>query len=409
MNYLICRPERRFIMIKTTKILLISFTLICLAGNSVWAGLKFGIDEEFKGEIGLWGQSWYQSVENGQDSNADGIGDKDLNDFMVRRIYFNVKGQVTPYLSFFTHIAADRIGQDGLDNPSVGLGSGVAFRDFWTTIKLHEAFKIQPGRMYVPFTRNYGTTSTKALLTTDLDWGQGGVRSGIFYPSKVGRDDGVTLWGNINEGLFQYRLMVSEGVESDTFNPDDSLRFAGRGSLSIFEKETGWFNQGTYLGKKRVLSIGAGFDSQKDLMFGTVKDDYSAWTVDIFYDHPLGNHGAFTFEGSFIDITNSANGITYTRFSSGDDGSITSLKAGYLFMEKLGPGQIQPFMHWQNIISDESNESDTKFYGLGLNYFIKGHANKLSLDVSFVDQENEIITLDIQDRLIVTFQIAIGF
>jgi hypothetical protein len=263
--------------------------------------------------------------------------------------------------------------------------------------------------MYVPFTRNYGTTSTKALLTTDLDWAQGGVRSGIFYPSKVGRDDSVTLWGNINKGLFQYRLMVGEGVENDTGNPDDSLRFAGRVSVSLFEPETGWFNQGSYLGKKRVLSLGGGFDSQNDLMFGTRKDDYSAWTVDIFYDQPLGSSGAFTFEGAYIDITNGPNSITQTRFSPGDDGSIISLKAGYLFMDKLGPGQFQPFAHWQSITSDVSGEGDTNVYGFGINYIFKGHANKLSLDFSYVDQEEEILTQDLQDRMIVTFQIAAGF
>jgi hypothetical protein len=396
-------------MIRTTRALLFFFILVCLAGNPAWAGFKFNLGEQSKGEIGFWGQTWYQYVENGQDSDADGIGDKGLNDFMIRRAYLYIKGQATPYFSFFTHIAADRLGQDGLDNPSVGLGSGVAFRDLWTTFKLHDAFKIQAGRMYVPFTRNYGTTSTKALLTTDLDWGQGGVRSNIFYPSKVGRDDGVTLWGNINKGLFQYRLMAAEGVEDDTGNSDDSLRFVGRVSISLFEPETGWFNQGSYLGKKRVLSIGGGFDSQRDLMFGTRKDDYSAWTVDLFYDQPLGSYGAFTFEGAYIDITNVPNSVTFTRFSSGDDGSIISLKAGYLFMDKLGPGQFQPFAHWQNINSDESGEGDTNVYGLGLNYIIKGHANKLSLDVSYVDQDEEILSQDIQNRLIVTFQIAAGF
>lgn len=396
-------------MKRVSKIFLFFLIWFCIVGNSAWAGYKLSIDDESEFEIGLWGQSWYQYIEDGQDSNADGIGDENLNDFMVRRVYLYIKGQVTPYMSFFTHIAGDRIGQDGLDKPSVGLGSGVAFRDFWATIKLNETLKIQAGRMYVPFTRNYGTTSTKALLTTDLDWGQGGVRSGIFYPSKVGRDDGVTLWGNINKGFLQYRLMISEGVESSILNPDESLRFAGRVNVSFLERETGWFNQGTYLGKKKVLSVGAGFDSQKGLLFGNQKGDYSAWTVDVFYDFPLENYGSVTFEGSYIDITNNPNSIANTNLSSGDDGAITSLKAGYLFMEKIGPGQFQPFMHWQNIVSKESGEGDTKFYGLGLNYFIKGHANKLSLGITLADQEDEIINLGVQDRLIFTFQIAIGF
>src|SRR3989304_1484535 len=122
-----------------------------------------------KVEIGFWTQAWYQYVENGKNN-------KGLNDFMIRRAYLSVKGQPTDYLSFFTHIAIDRLGQDSLDNPSMGLGSGLTFRDLWITLDLDESFKIQAGRMYVPLTRNYGTTSTKALLTTDISFMQGGIR-----------------------------------------------------------------------------------------------------------------------------------------------------------------------------------------------------------------------------------------
>jgi len=208
-----------------------------------------------KGEIGAWTQVWYQYVEHGKKDGGD------LNDFMARRFYLYLKGDITPYFSFFTHIAADRIGQEGLSKPSLGLGSGIAFRDLWITFKLNEAFKIQAGRMYVPLTRNYGTTSTKALLAIDLPFLQGGIRGNIFYAQKVGRDDSVTIWGNPLDGLIQYRFMVGEGVENDD-NPDDNLRFAGRVAVSLLEPEKAWFNKGTYLGKKKVLSLGFGYDTQ---------------------------------------------------------------------------------------------------------------------------------------------------
>jgi len=393
----------------SVRVIAILFTLVLLLGNLAWAGFKFEYNDQTKGEIGFWGQAWYQYVEDGKDSNDDGIDDTGLNDFMLRRAYLYIKGQVTPYFGFFTHIASDRLGQQGLDDSSNGLGSGVAIRDMWITLNLHEAFKLQVGRMYIPFTRNYGTTSTKALLTTDLDWAQGGIRSNIFYPSKVGRDDSATLWGNIKGGLVQYRFMVGDGVESDTTNPDDNLRFAGRISVSIFDPETAWFNPGTYLGKKRVLSFGGGADYQKGLMFGDEQDDYFAWTADVFYDQPLGSSGAITFEGAYINIDNSPNSITYTQFSPGNDGYIISLKAGYFFLKKLGPGQFQPFAHWQYIDVNEDGKDGTNVYGCGLNYYIKGVANKISLDFSYVDQKEEITDENIQDHFIFTLQLAAGF
>ena len=56
---------------------------------------------------------------------------------------------------------------------------------------------------------------------------------------------------------------------------------------------------------------------------------------------------------------------------------------------------------------DVDDKDDTDIYGAGLNYFVKGHANKLCLDVTKVDQEDE--TDDMKDHLVVTAQIAVGF
>ena len=157
--------------------------LLCVLGlvGSSWAGFKIEIDEQTKGEIGFWTQVWYQWVEDGK--KVDG-GREDLNDFMIRRAYLYMKGQVTDYVSFFVHLASDRIGQEGLDNSGLGLGSGVAWRDLWITLNLYESLKIQAGRMYVPLTRNYGTTSTKCMLTTDLAFLQGAYEATFFMPRR---------------------------------------------------------------------------------------------------------------------------------------------------------------------------------------------------------------------------------
>jgi len=155
--------------------MLIVASFVCGTANPSWAGYKMEVNEQTKGEIGFWGQGWYQWVE-------DGKGDESLNDFILRRAYLYMKGQVTDHVGFFTHIASDKVGQEGLDNSSLGLGSGVAWRDLWVTFNLHEAFMMQLGRMYVPLTRNYGTTSTKCMLTLDLPFLQGGSRRHLLRP-----------------------------------------------------------------------------------------------------------------------------------------------------------------------------------------------------------------------------------
>lgn len=346
--------------------------------------------------VGFWGQAWYQYV-NDYDRDGDGEWDDNLHDFMVRRTYFSVSGTVTPKIGFFVHYAGDRIGQEGLDNSGMGLGTGLALRDAWVNYKLlGNDFMVQVGRMYVPFTRNYGTTSTKSLLTTELDWGQGGLRSGILYPTKVGRDDSVTLWGNVLEDKLQYRLMIGEGVESSTANPDDELRLAGRLSLNLFDTETAWFNAGTYLGKKKIVAIGAGFDYQPDLMMGGSKEDYEAFTADVHLDLPL-ESCAITAEFAYIWLDNIVNSVTWSDLTAGTEGDIFTAKAGVLLA-----GNVQPFAHFESIMPDDSGTDDTTVYGVGCNYYLKGPANKLTLEWSQVDDDTNKVD-------IVTFQVAFGF
>lgn len=387
------------------RMVIVLFFVCGMVGRS-WAEIKMEIDEKTKGEVGIWMQTWYQWVEDGKI-----YGDKyeNLNDFMIRRAYMYLKGQVTDYVSFFTHVASDKVGMENptggtLDKSGMGLGSGVAWRDLWITLNLDKAFKIQMGRMYVPLTRNYGTTSTKCMLTADLPFLQGGSRGGIFYAQKVGRDDGLTLWGNPFDGLLQYRFMISEGVEGDN-NPKDNLRFVGRFSLSLLEPETSWFNKGTYLGKKKVLSLGFGIDSQNDLtLSGNKGQNNTVRTVDAFFDYPVGD-GAITVEAAYIDIDNCTQGKPnfYHDLEAGDDAKNWYINAGYFLPGSIGPGRFQPYIRYETVDVDKKNETD--LLSGGFNYYLKGHNCKLTADYMHVDPGND----DKDDRGIFTFQFTVGF
>jgi len=65
--------------------------------------------------FGLRLQGWYVAEEHGA---ADG---GTAQDFLLRRGYLSVTGKLTSSVSSFVHVSGDRIGQAGLNAPSVAL------------------------------------------------------------------------------------------------------------------------------------------------------------------------------------------------------------------------------------------------------------------------------------------------
>lgn len=344
-------------------------------------------------KVGARLQGWYQAVE------AGALDGSTLNDFVLRRGYVHLTGTFPSDITLFAHVAADRVGQQGLDNPGIGLGSGLALRDAWIAWSPTPAFRLQLGRMYVPFTRTFGTESTFTLLTVDLPSSQGGTRGGIFYASKVGRDDGLVVWGTPLEGRLQYRLGVMEGVEGAS-NPSDSLRVAGRVAVNLLEPETTWFNRGTYLGTKRVLALAVGFDRQANLVAaGGRRFDSQGWTVDAFFDHPLRGGGAVTVEGGFTDVDGVTQTLPFTGLTPGADARIGYAQAGYLLPRPIGPGRLQFYGRYETI---DGAGDDTSFPAVGANYLIRGHDVKATFDWSWIDRDRQ------STRQVITIQLQLG-
>ena len=347
-------------------------TIVCLTmflfypsfTGSANAGVKIKLDEEKWINLGMRMQFWYQAVDT--EENAT------IHDFMIRRPYFYIEGRVHPDITFFTHIAGDRIGQEGVDSPGYGLGTGLAIRDGWIAYSPADEFKVQAGRMYIPFTRAFGTESTFTLLTLDLPYEQGGVREAPFFPSKVGRDDGVVVWGNLAEGLLQYRFGLFQGQRAQE-NPDGNVRTSGRVSLSLLDPETSWFNKGNYLGEKKVLSFGFGFDRQANLQWGErPADDYLGLTADVFLDHPLGS-GTVVFEGAYIDIQNAQNLADAKNYYG---------QAGYRFPKIADKVELQPYVRFEK--TNREGLADTVYASGGMNMFFNKHSLKLTFDFTKV-------------------------
>lgn len=110
----------------------------------------------------------------------------------------------------------------------------------------------------------------------------------------IGRDAGLQLRGLLIDGLLEYRVGLFQGrrniSEDGKVGARNMFRVAGRVQVNLLDPEPGFFYAGSYLGAKKILSLGASYDFQ---------DSYKRWGVDAFADMPLGD-GVFTAQVNLV-------------------------------------------------------------------------------------------------------------
>ncbi len=105
--------------------------------------------------------------------------------------------------------------------------------------------------------------------------------------TAVGRDTGVQLRGLLFGGHLEYRVGAFQGLRgaktTTAQGAQNNFRFTGRLQINFLDAEPGFFYSGTYLGAKRILSIGGSYDFQDSLTKG-----YLYVAGDAFLDLPVG-------------------------------------------------------------------------------------------------------------------------
>jgi hypothetical protein len=144
-------------------------------------------------------------------------------------------------------------------------------------------FNIWAGRFLPPSDRAnlYGPYYSNEWATyTD------GVQDG--YPFlATGRDNGVMYWGQF--GIAKISAGAFDGA---TTTGNKNVLGAGRIQLDFWDKEDGYYLNGTYYGAKNLLAVGAAAQAQ---------DGNSAWNVDFLLEKKVPGGGAFTVESEYAD------------------------------------------------------------------------------------------------------------
>ncbi len=101
--------------------------------------------------------------------------------------------------------------------------------------------------------------------------------------SSVGRDVGAQLRGLLVDGHIEYRLGIFQGLRENRTDTQmearNFFRVTGRVQINFLDPEPGFFYAGTYLGAKKVASIGGSYDFQ---------DKYKYFAADGILDLPAG-------------------------------------------------------------------------------------------------------------------------
>jgi hypothetical protein len=116
-----------------------------------------------------------------------------------------------------------------------------------------------------------------------------GVQDGYPFIFQ-GRDNGVLYWGQFD------KVKLSGGVfDGKSATGTETVISAGRAQVDFWDKEDGYYLNGTYYGKKNLLALGLAGQTQ-----GSNKN---AWSLDFLLEKKVMTDAAFTVESEYADYS----------------------------------------------------------------------------------------------------------
>lgn len=358
-------------------------------------------------------QTWVRHTATNPGSTVDGYDVNGLFDIGLRRTRFQLFGKIHDRVFFYT-----QIGQNNLSFNSARK-AGLFVHDALGEIELaKEVISVGTGLTAWSGLSRFASASIANQLSFDAPLYQQATND---VTDQFLRKYSVYAKGKIQK--LDYRLAVSKPMtvrnsavqdmsisENSKFAPTPPKpQLQGYFMFQLKDRESNLtpYNGGTYLGKKDVLTLGAGFITQKDAMWHqeagqTRFEDMKLWSADVFYERPLnraqGNavtvYAAYSitdFGKNYVrnlGVMNPANGVNASASFNGagnafpmmGTGSTLFAQAGYLFNKDLlgKMGTLQPYADVQYSRFDLLKDS-MAMYQAGLNWLIDGQRAKVSL------------------------------
>ncbi|WP_019988693.1 hypothetical protein [Rudanella lutea] len=297
------------------------------------------------------------------------------------------------------------------------VGEYLVFRD-------KDYLKIGGGLTIVNGLSRFSQPSVSSIMTMDVP---------VFAQATVDQTDEfsrkLTVYARGQVGKIDYRFALSDPFPIQTTGAtppalSSNATFALKGhhkqvqgfvAYQFLDKETNQtpgYMTGTYLGKKRMLNLEGGFVYQKNAVWhrenvaDTVYQNLNLWSLAAFLDMPVSPANGSAINAylgyfhtdygkdylRFNGIMNPASGSTITlpgasgiqgnAFPMFGTGNVVYSQVGYLLPQDLlgrGNGALMPYAQAQ-IARYTRLTQPLGVYNIGLNWLIRGHNSKMTLD-----------------------------
>lgn len=346
-------------------------------------------------------------------------------DIGLRRTRFQLFGQLTDHVGFYFQFGQNNFNYLAGQNAS---NSGnrkfqAFFHDALAEYKIKknsDILYLGGGLTITNGLSRFSQPSISTIMSLDVP---------VFAQATVDQTDEfsrkLSVYARGQVGRLDYRLVVSDPFpvtsngaaqaaigSNATFAAEHHRKqYQGFFMWNIFDKEphTTPYMNGTYLGKRKVFNIEAGFITQKEATWtgdATTQTyhDMNLWSVALFYDAPINTEKGTAFNAyagyfhtdygpgylRYNGSMNPANGTSVAGAPAGSfgnsypmfgTGNVIYAQAGYLMRSDLlgENGTLMPFVQIQSAGYDRLDKQMT-VYDAGVNWMIKGHNSKISLD-----------------------------
>lgn len=413
-----------------------SLTGFAQGGENYGSGMKLDLNQDGSKFVRFitWHQFWITNNENNPGTkDINGNPQSDATDIALRRSRFLVYSQISPRFLILSHWGINN--QSFVNGGSAGtLGTGASATGQGgkrATLYIHDAwseFAVVKSKLHVGTGIHYwngvsrlSSASTLNFMTMDapiFNW------YNIEATDQFARQFGVYAKGQLDR--LDYRVAINKPFANGVAPTKSGLKADGIAVNVLNEKAaiSGYFNWmfkdkenntlpffvGTYLGKKEVLNVGAGFYTQAQAMGSArlngadtivERHNQTCLGIDLFWDKPINktkgtafslysvyynynfgpkylrNIGILNLHTNAVPTSESFNGAGNAQPTIGT-GSIWYTQFGYKLANMKNGSSFMPYVT-TTFKSFERIGTPSLQYDLGLNYFISNHNAKITL------------------------------